>query len=92
MGREALLLGRRVADRGRCKGEKDALLLGHRVRDRCCRRNMRAKDAGRLGPWVARRNAARSLVCGSSYDRDLFVKPAVGGFQPLVKFNGIVDL
>ena len=57
VGREALLLGRRVTDRGR---------------------------------RVTRRFAARSLVCGSSYDRDLFVKPAVDGFQqPLVRFTGI---
>ena len=27
-----------------------------------------------------------------SYDRDLFVKPAVDGFQPLVQFAGILDL
>ena len=27
-----------------------------------------------------------------SYDRDLFVKPAVDGFQPLVEFAGILDL
>jgi hypothetical protein len=27
-----------------------------------------------------------------SYDRDLFVKPTVDGFQPLVQFTGILDL
>ena len=53
------------------QGEKDALLLDHRVTDRGCRRDMRGKDAGRLGPWVARRNAVRKnirfiMVCQSS--------------------------